>query len=103
MATHPPAPQNLRATVQEGRVRLEWDRPVEVTVAHSYDDEIAYYRVFRHAEGADREEIGRTEELSFVDPSPLAGQVFYQVTAVHVGENEGSFSDAAEVTTGAEK
>jgi fibronectin type 3 domain-containing protein len=101
VATHPPPPQNLRATAEEGRVRLEWDLPIKVTGPHSYDDEIAHYRVFRrHVDSANPEPIGTTEEPTFVDPSPPTGQVFYQVTAVHVGENEGGFSDEVEVTLG---
>jgi fibronectin type 3 domain-containing protein len=98
VSVHPPPPQNLRATVEGGRVRLEWDRPLEVTEPHSYDDEIAYYRVFRRrADSADSEPIGQTEELTFVDTSPPPGQVFYRVTAVHVGEYEGSRSDEIQV------
>jgi fibronectin type 3 domain-containing protein len=97
VAVHPPPPQNLRATMEDGQVRLEWDRPLQVTVSHSYDDEIAYYRIFRRrADSADSEPIGKTEELTFVDISPPSGQVFYRVTAVHVGEYEGSRSDEVE-------
>jgi hypothetical protein len=99
VAIHPPPPQNLRATVENGQVRLEWERPIEVTVDHSYGDEIAYYRVFRRrADSADTEPIGTTEELTFVDESPPSGEVFYRVTAVHVGDVEGSRSDEVKAT-----
>ena len=101
LAIHPPPPQDLRATVEGGHVRLEWNPPSKVTVSHSYDDEIAYYRVFRrHAGSADSEPIGETKELAFVDTSPPSGQVFYRITAVHVGEYEGSRSDEVQVTLG---
>ena len=89
--TNPPPPQNLRAEAMEEGVRLTWDPPPPVSVPHAYSDDLAHYRVFRRsANEASTTLLDTTEATTYVDTSPLSGQVFYLVTVVHAGDTEGS-------------
>ena len=84
---NPPAVRNLAAQATGEGILLTWEAPPEVTVSHSYSDEIFGYKIYRRAEGeplTGRSLLAETQELRYLDTSAAPGVMYsYTVTALH--------------------
>lgn len=84
---NPPAVRSLAAEPSGEGILLTWEAPPEVTVPHSYSDEILGYKIYRRAEGeplTGRSLLAETQELRYLDASAAPGVMYYYtVTALH--------------------
>lgn len=84
---NPPTVRSLAAQATAEGILLTWEAPSQVTVPHSYSDEVLGYKIYRRTEGAplpERELLAETQELRYLDASAAPGVVyFYTVTALH--------------------
>jgi len=94
---NPPAVRNLAAQATGEGILLTWEAPPEVTVPHSYSDEIFGYKIYRRAEGeplSGRKLLAETQELRYLDASAATGMTYYYtVTALHDHDVESTRPD----------
>lgn len=94
---NPPAVRNLAAEATSEGILLTWEAPPEVTVPHSYSDEIFGYKIYRRAEGeplSGRRLLAETQELRYLDASAATGMTYYYtVTALHDHDVESTRPD----------
>lgn len=77
-----PAPLDLKITNLGNNVSLTWKKP-------EGDEAPAYYNVYRN-----NAKIGETENLFFLDESPVAGSLLYSVSAIYASGEESLFTNA---------
>ena len=92
-ATTPSSPQNLRATLSEGSIVLEWDTPND-----DGGSPILYYRIYRSTvENGIYVNIGVSENTSYVDEFISLGvNYYYVITAVNIA-GESSYSSEVSI------
>jgi hypothetical protein len=83
---NPPPPNELMAVWKSAGVELSWAMPATVGVPHSYQDEILYYKIYRHSEGTQGIFLAQTAQLTYLDRSAIVGtKYYYTVSALHAG------------------
>ena len=89
LSMNPPPPNELMAVWKATGVQLSWETPATVPVPHTYQDEILYYKIYRHTQGSAVTFLAQTTQRTYLDRSVVAGETYYySVSALHPGEIE---------------
>ncbi len=81
----PPAPQNVRVELRDGKAVISWDAPPNPPSGRiGYDPEVAAYNVYAVQENLERRRLGQTKSTAFRDSRILSPGIRqnYAVTAV---------------------
>jgi fibronectin type 3 domain-containing protein len=92
----PPAPQNVRIELRDGKATISWDAPPAPPPGRiGYDPEVGAYNVYVVQENLERRRLGQTRSMTFRDPEiPGPGaRRRYAVTAVQRSGVESGMSE----------
>lgn len=89
LSVNPPPPSEVMAVWDAQGVQLSWEMPPVVSVPHNYQNEILYYKIYRHTKETQIVFLAQTTQQTYLDRNVVVGiTYYYTISAFHAGEVE---------------